>query len=251
MAALSSPDPWQKNAAQRRRTLSQQTPFTVVRQASRSRLASSICNQVSARHTRRRRLSFRLSCLRVGSVRPEAKSTGPGTPMPIPHTSPECSLNSCSNNSLMRSRTASGPSVTSQDSWLLPDDSTGQVSAADADPARAKIGDEDVAGVRSEFQLARGTAAAGYAHAIFLEQSAVDQLVDPLGHHVAAQPGESGNAGLRPCCARSDDVQYRDDAVQMISIGAVARLHGDVVFPSRRVCAFTRRPWRPWSAIRS
>ena len=110
---------------------------------------------------------------------PVSNSTGPGTPMPMPHRRP---------GSVARV----GDQLTEQlvdagQAALRPVADVGRLVAVGDDPAvergqrhidarRAQVGDEDVAGVRAEGELARRSAAGARSGVTVAHQADRDQL---------------------------------------------------------------------------
>ena len=95
--------------------------------------------------------------------RPVANSTGPGTPMPIPQTVPGMLrvVRWSSVEQLLDPAEARPPGPASIVGRLVvvAEDPAGEVGQRDVDARRAEVGDEDVAGVGPERELARRPAA--------------------------------------------------------------------------------------------
>ena len=75
------------------------------------------------------------------------------------------------------------------------------------DAGRAEVGDEDVAAVGVEGQLARRAAAGARPDIALADEPALDQLADPLGHDRAAETGPGDQLGARPRPAEADLVE--------------------------------------------
>ena len=88
--------------------------------------------------------------------RPEWNSTGPGTPMPIPHSPPGelVRLGEAFLEELVdASRTDVGAGGDVGGLARVHDDLAGEVGHGDVDARRAEVGDEQVTGVGAEAQL--------------------------------------------------------------------------------------------------
>ena len=77
----------------------------------------------------------------------------------------------------------------------------------DVDARRAEVGDEDVAGVGAERQLARRPAAGARAGVALDDEAALDQLADALGDDRPAQARPLDQLGARPRAAEADLVE--------------------------------------------
>ena len=116
--------------------------------------------------------------------RPASNSTGPGTPMPIPHSRPGSRLRRPEQRVEQRvdaveadapARPRSGGLV------VVTEDPAVEGRDRHVDARRAEVGDEDVAAVGPERQLARRAPAGARSDVALGDQPALDELADALG----------------------------------------------------------------------
>ena len=86
----------------------------------------------------------------------------------------------------------------------------------DVDARRAEVGDEDVAGLGAERQLAWRPAAGARPDLALDDQAAVDELADPLGDDRPTEPGPRDQLGARPRAAEPDLVEHDDQRVERL-----------------------------------
>ena len=86
----------------------------------------------------------------------------------------------------------------------------------DVDARRAEVGDEHVAGVRGEGQLAGRPAAGAWPGLALGDEPAVDQLADALGDDRPRQAGPDDELGARPRPAEPDLIEDRDQRVERL-----------------------------------
>ena len=86
----------------------------------------------------------------------------------------------------------------------------------DVDARRAEVGDEDVAGVGPERQLARRPAAGARPDVALDDQAALDQLADALGDDRPAEPGPLDELGARSRPPEADLVEDDDERVERL-----------------------------------
>ena len=84
----------------------------------------------------------------------------------------------------------------------------------DVDARGAEVGDQDVAGVGAEGQLARWAAAGARAEVALAHEPAVDELLDASRDDRPAQAGPRDELGARPRAAEPDLVEDRDERVE-------------------------------------
>ena len=106
----------------------------------------------------------------------------------------------------------------------------------DIDAGRAQVGDEDVAGVGAEGQLARRPAARARPDVALRDEAALEQLADPLGDDRAPQAGPRDELRARLRAAQADLVEDGDEGVErFVGERAVARQagvgHGPMIRP--------------------
>ena len=84
------------------------------------------------------------------------------------------------------------------------------------DAGRPEVGDEDVAAVRIEGQLARRPPTGARPDIALADQPAIDQLADPLGDGRPTEPGPGDQLGARPRPAEADLVEDRHERVERL-----------------------------------
>src|SRR6185503_20044807 len=78
------------------------------------------------------------------------------------------------------------------------------------DAGRTQVGDEDVARLRHERQLAWRAAAGARSGLAFGDEAAIDQLTDPLGDDRTRQAGPADELRARSRAAQADLVEDGD-----------------------------------------
>ena len=96
-------------------------------------------------------------------------------------------------------------------------DHAGEIRERDVRARRAEVGHEQVARVGAEAQQPRRPPARRDADAVLGEEAVVEQRVDPLGQHGAAEAGCLCELGARRRAVRADVVEHRDDTVGLES----------------------------------
>ena len=97
---------------------------------------------------------------------------------------------------------------------VVAEDPAGEVGQGDADARRAEVGDEDVAGVGPERELARRPAARARADVALGDQSAIDQLADAPRDDGPAEARPRDELRARPGAAEPDLVEDDDERVE-------------------------------------
>ena len=97
---------------------------------------------------------------------------------------------------------ASGPASIRGRLVVVAEDPAVEGRQRDVDARRAEVGDEDVAGIRPERELARRPAAGARPDVALDDESAVDQLADPLGDDRPAETGPLDELGRGTATAR-------------------------------------------------
>ena len=149
--------------------------------------------------------------------RPESNSTGPGTPMPMPHSRPgmSCVVRSKESNSAStRSSARSGTVLDPGGLVVVAEDPAIQARDGHVDAGRAEVGDQDVPGVRAEGELPWRSSAGARADVTFAQQPAIDQLLDPSRDDRAAEAGPFHELGARSGPSEADLVEHRDESVE-------------------------------------
>ena len=90
----------------------------------------------------------------------------------------------------------------------------------DVDARRPEVGDQDVAAVGVEGQLARRPPAGARPDVALADQPAFDQLADPLGDDRPAEPGPGDQLGARPRSPEADLVEDQRRARRATRRGA-------------------------------
>ena len=151
---------------------------------------------------------------------PAANSTGPGTPMPMPHRRPGRSrVPSCSSANSSSTRWRQRLRAVGDVGRLVTvgEDPAIEVGDRDIDARRAKVGDEDVPGVRAKRQLARRAAARARPDPVVDDQAELDQLADALGDDASAQTRASNKLGARTRPSQPYLVENRDQCVERLA----------------------------------
>ena len=113
----------------------------------------------------------------------------------------------------------------------------------DVDRGRAEVGDQHVAGVGAERELARRPAAGARARVALDDEPAIQQLRDALGDDAAAEAGARDEVAARLRVAQPDLVEDGDERVQRLlgdgpGDGVAgwdrAAAHGRIIRASRR-----------------
>ena len=86
----------------------------------------------------------------------------------------------------------------------------------DVDRGRAEVGDQDVAGVGAERQLAGRPAAGARARVALDDEPAIQELRDALGDDAAAEAGARDEVAARLRVAQPDLVEDGDERVQCL-----------------------------------
>ena len=86
----------------------------------------------------------------------------------------------------------------------------------DIDAGGAEVGDQDVAAVGVEGQLARRPAARAGPDVALGDEAALDQLADPLRDDRPAQAGPLDELGSRPRPSEPDLVEHRDERIERL-----------------------------------
>ena len=160
--------------------------------------------------------------------RPVSNSTGPGTPMPMPHSGPGMSRVVARSGVEERVDAVQAGVRTRLDPRglvVMAEDPAVQGRDGDVDARGAEVGDEDVARIGPERQLARWPAARARPDVAFADEAAFDQLADPLGDDrpAEARPRDELRARARP--AEADLVEDDDERVErLVRAAGVARL---------------------------
>ncbi len=95
----------------------------------------------------------------------------------------------------------------------MDDDFPGEIGERDVCARRAEVGHEQIAGVGAEPEQARRPATRRDADAVLREQPVVEQRVDPLRQHRAAEPGRLRELRPRGRAVRAHVVEDGDEAV--------------------------------------
>ncbi len=109
----------------------------------------------------------------------------------------------------------------------------------DVDARGAEVGDEDVAAVGAEGQLARRATAGARADVALADEAALDELADALGHDRPAEAGPLDELGARPRPPEADLVEDGDERVEGLvgqrpaAAGSADRLWRDRRSPAR------------------
>ena len=167
--------------------------------------------------------------------RPDSNSTGPGTPMPMPQSGAgHARLGDALVEELLDAG-QHGVGAGRDVGRLLPvdDDLAREVGERDVGARRAEVGDEQVARVGAEAEQPRRPAARRDTEAILCQQPVVEQRVDPLGQHRAAEPGRLRELRPRGRAVCADVVEHGDEAVGLERDPGLCRHFG---FECRHIC---------------
>ena len=86
----------------------------------------------------------------------------------------------------------------------------------DVDARRAEVGDEDVAAVGAEGELAWRPAAGARPDVALGHEPALDELADPLGHDRPAETGPRDQLGTRARPSEADLIEHDDERVERL-----------------------------------
>jgi hypothetical protein len=84
----------------------------------------------------------------------------------------------------------------------------------DIDACRPEVGDEDMAGVATEREMARRPSACARAGIAFADESTIDHLADAAGNDRPTEPGVLDELSPRPRPTEPDLVEDDDERVE-------------------------------------
>ena len=190
--------------------------------------------------------------------RPVRNSTGPGTPIPMPHRRPGSARlvpRSWVNSSSTRWSATSGSGRDVRRLVEVAEDPPVERRDRDVDGRRAEVRHEHMPGVAAERQLARRPAAGRRAGLALHDEPAVEQLGEPRGDDRPREARPVGDLGPRPGAAQAHLVEHRDERVEDLvgqgsGLGRNATIGpgfaaGAVVASRGRVAAHGRHPTLP------
>ena len=133
--------------------------------------------------------------------RPNANSTGPGSPTPTPYTGPAFGRSASSRLELVPDGGEDGVGAGRDVARAVAagEQPAGQVGDAYGGRDRAQRRDEDDARLGPEAQLARGASTGRGGQADLLHQTALEQRVHALGDDAATQAGGLAQLRTRAC----------------------------------------------------
>ena len=162
--------------------------------------------------------------------RPVSNSTGPGHADADRPTAARArrasSRAAASNSSSTRSRPTSGPASIARRLVVMAEDPAVERRDRHVDARRAEVGDQDVAGVGPERQLARRPAAGARPDVALDDEPALDELADPLGDDRPAEPGPRRRARSATATARGGSRRGRATSASSASSGERRGGHG-------------------------
>ncbi len=124
---------------------------------------------------------------------------------------------------------------------VVAEDPPVEVRERDVDARGAEVGDEDVAGVGAERELARWPAAGARPDLAFDDQAALEQLADALGDDRPAETGPRDQLGAGSGPPEADLVEHHDERIERL-VGHGRRGSG---VASSSVTPRSIRPLRP------
>ena len=149
--------------------------------------------------------------------RPGPNSTGPGTPMPMPHSRPgmSCVVRSKESNSAStRSSARSGPSSIRAGSSWWPRIRPSRLVTATSMLVAPRSATRTMPGVRAEGEVPWWSSAGTRADVAFAQQPAIDQLLDPPRDDRPAEAGPFNELGAGSRPPEADLVEHRDQRVE-------------------------------------
>ena len=152
--------------------------------------------------------------------RPVSNSTGPGHADPDPPQPARDGLGrpraAASNSSRPGRGRPPGPASISGGLVVVAEDPPVEGRHRDVDARRAEVGDEDVAGVGPERQLARRPAAGARPDVALDDEPALDELADALGDDRPAEAGPRDELRARSRPPEADLVEDHDERIERL-----------------------------------